>query len=84
MIQNTLVTIFSDASHSGDIAGFHYWYKSKSKSSHGSGSAAGVFSTCAAELMGKPEGAAEAIPDGYTVIENSRTGLPFLKKTSSI
>ncbi len=26
------------------------------------------------------EGAVDELPDGYTVIENERTGLPFLKR----
>lgn len=26
------------------------------------------------------EGAIDAMPDGYTVVENARTGLPILKK----
>ncbi len=28
------------------------------------------------------EGAVDSLPDGYMVIENERTGLPFLKKQS--
>lgn len=28
----------------------------------------------------KPEGGLSAIPDGYRIEENERTGLPFLKK----
>ncbi len=28
----------------------------------------------------KKEGAIDKLPDGYTVIENERTGLPMLKK----
>lgn len=26
------------------------------------------------------DGAVDALPEGYTIIENERTGLPFLKK----
>lgn len=29
-----------------------------------------------------PEGAESAIPEGYHVVENLRTGLPFLKKNA--
>ncbi len=28
------------------------------------------------------QGAIDALPDGYMVIENTRTGLPILKKTN--
>ncbi len=28
----------------------------------------------------KDEGSVDKLPDGYTVIENERTGLPFLKR----
>lgn len=28
------------------------------------------------------QGAIDALPDGYAVIENTRTGLPILKKTN--
>ncbi len=28
----------------------------------------------------KKEGSVDSLPDGYTVVENERTGLPFLKK----
>lgn len=28
----------------------------------------------------RPDGACDAMPAGYTVVENARTGLPILKK----
>lgn len=31
-------------------------------------------------FSGDAKDAAESLPDGYTVVENERTGLPFLKK----
>lgn len=31
-------------------------------------------------FSGSAEGAADVCPEGYTVVENERTGLPFLKK----
>jgi hypothetical protein len=31
-------------------------------------------------FSGSAEGAADLCPEGYTVVENERTGLPFLKK----
>jgi len=31
-------------------------------------------------FSGSAEGAAPTCPDGYIVVENERTGLPFLKK----
>jgi hypothetical protein len=30
----------------------------------------------------KPEGSIDALPDGYMVVENARTGLPILKKSA--
>lgn len=33
-------------------------------------------------FSGKSEGAEEKIPDGFHVVENERTGLPFLKKNA--
>lgn len=33
-------------------------------------------------FSGDPTGAEEKIPDGYHVVENERTGLPFLKKNA--
>lgn len=30
----------------------------------------------------KPEGALDALPEGYQVVENERTGLPILKKAA--
>lgn len=30
----------------------------------------------------KPEGAMDALPEGYQVVENERTGLPILKKAA--
>lgn len=31
----------------------------------------------------KPEGAEEAMPEGYDIVENQRTGLPTLKRKDS-
>ncbi|MDB6133370.1 MAG: hypothetical protein JWM59_1613 [Verrucomicrobiales bacterium] len=31
-------------------------------------------------FSGDAKGAAPELPEGYTVVENERTGLPFLKK----
>ena len=33
-------------------------------------------------FSGNEAGAEEKLPEGYTVVENERTGLPFLKKNS--
>lgn len=30
----------------------------------------------------KDEGAVDSLPNGYTVVENARTGLPILKKAA--
>lgn len=64
-----LITVFSDASFAGGIAGFHYWFKSSKGSQFGSGSADGIASIAHAELLGIQAGlfAAAAAHPGLEV-----------------